>query len=89
MENDLLWPICQSCARPLIRKEDFGTNADGTRNEDYCSTCFSEGKFTRPDLTREEMISEVQEQISARTGMPRSRAEEISQSIVPTLKRWR
>ncbi|MDD1677715.1 MAG: zinc ribbon domain-containing protein [Methanomicrobiales archaeon] len=89
MESDLLWPICQSCARPLVREEDFGTNADGTRNEDYCITCYAEGKFTRRDLTLEEIVSEVVEQISHRTGMPRSRAEGVTRSIIPGLKRWR
>jgi hypothetical protein len=89
MEEDPLWPICQSCARPLIREEDYGTNADGSRNKEYCSTCFAMGAFTRPELTLEEMVGQVVEQIIARTGMPRSRAEEITRSILPFLKRWR
>jgi hypothetical protein len=89
MEEDALWPICQSCARPLIREDDYGTNADGTRNKEYCSTCFAEGAFTRPDITLEEMIDLVMGQIINRTGMPRSRAEEITRSVLPFLKRWR
>jgi hypothetical protein len=89
MEDDILWPICQSCGRPLFRDEDFGTNTDGTRNRDYCSNCYANSAFTRPNLTTEEMISEVEEQIVARTGMPRSRAEEITRSVIPFLKRWR
>jgi hypothetical protein len=89
MEDEPLWPICQSCARPLIREEDFGTNADGTRNRDYCITCYAKGAFTRPKLTREEMIGEVTEQILARTGMPRLRADEITRSMISFLKRWR
>jgi hypothetical protein len=37
----------------------------------------------------DEMIGEVVEQIVARTGMPRSRAEEITRSVIPMLERWR
>ena len=29
-------PFCQSCAMPLQRPEDLGTNADGSRSEEYC-----------------------------------------------------
>jgi hypothetical protein len=89
MERDPLWPICQSCARPLIHMEDFGTNTDGTRNDDYCSTCFRKGEFTQPDLTVEEMIQTVAEQISARIGMPHPRAEAIAREAIPALKRWK
>jgi hypothetical protein len=89
MEDDPLWPICQSCARPLIRKEDYGTNANGTENQRYCHSCCAGGAFTHPDLTLEEMIQQVVEQIAARTGMPRTRAEEITRSVLPYLERWR
>ncbi|MDD1673012.1 MAG: zinc ribbon domain-containing protein [Methanomicrobiales archaeon] len=89
MEEEFLWPLCQSCARPLIREKDFGTNADGTRNEDYCSLCYQKGAFTQPAMTQGEMIENVANQIILRTGMPRSSAEEIARSVIPTLKRWR
>jgi len=32
--------ICQSCAMPMNKEEDFGTNADGSKNEEYCTHCF-------------------------------------------------
>ena len=28
-------PICQSCVMPMEKPEDFGTEADGSRNEEY------------------------------------------------------
>ncbi len=31
--------FCQSCGMPLTRKENCGTNADGTVNYDYCQYC--------------------------------------------------
>ena len=89
MDVELLWPLCQSCARPLIWEKDFGTNADGTRNEDYCSLCYQHGAFTQPAITQGEMIENIANQIILRTGMPQSRAEEIARSVIPKLIRWR
>ena len=46
--------FCQSCGMPLTQ-EILGTNADGSKNEDYCMYCYKDGKFTQ-DCTMEEMI---------------------------------
>jgi hypothetical protein len=40
---------------PLIKDEDFETNADETKNNDYCAYCYAAGKFTQ-DVTMEGMI---------------------------------
>ena len=47
--------ICQRCGMNMRSAEDFGTNADGTRNEEYCLYCYQNGAFTR-DVTMEEML---------------------------------
>ena len=36
--------FCQSCGMPLTN-EILGTNADGSKNEDYCIYCYKDGKF--------------------------------------------
>ena len=36
--------FCQSCGMPLT-EEVLGTNADGSKNEDYCMYCYKDGKF--------------------------------------------
>ena len=36
--------ICQSCGMPIGSKDDFGTNADGSINEDYCKYCYVNGE---------------------------------------------
>ena len=46
--------FCQSCGMPLT-DEILGTNADGSKNEEYCIYCFKDGAFTG-DFTMEEMI---------------------------------
>ena len=46
--------FCQSCGMPLT-DEVLGTNADGSKNEDYCMYCYRDGKFLQ-ECTMEEMI---------------------------------
>ena len=46
--------FCQSCGMPLTT-DNKGTNADGSRNEDYCIYCYKDGRFTQ-DFTMEQMI---------------------------------
>ena len=36
--------FCQSCGMPLT-EDVLGTNADGSKNEDYCMYCYRDGKF--------------------------------------------
>ena len=39
--------FCGSCGMPMKNDpQGGGTNADGTRNPDYCSYCWADGKFT-------------------------------------------
>ena len=51
--------ICQSCGMPLYNEDDFGTNADNSKNEEYCVYCCQKGQFTDPDITMEEMITKI------------------------------
>ena len=46
--------FCQSCGMPLTN-EVLGTNADGSKNEEYCMYCYKDGKFLQ-DCTMDEMI---------------------------------
>jgi len=51
--------ICQSCVMPMEKPEDFGTEADGSRNEEYCRFCYRDGGFTDPDIIMEQMIKKI------------------------------
>ncbi|MCL1914945.1 MAG: zinc ribbon domain-containing protein [Eubacteriaceae bacterium] len=82
---------CQSCAMPLQGAEapGFGTNADGSENEDYCTYCYQEGKFTM-DCTMEEMIEFcVPHMASANPDMTEDGARAMMLEFFPTLLRWR
>lgn len=79
--------ICQSCGMPMVKDEDFGTNADGNKNQEYCQYCFQNGQFTKPDITKEQMI-EMMVGMSDKMGMTQEEAKKMADEVVPTLKRW-
>ncbi len=83
--------FCQSCGMPLS-EEILGTNADGSKNEDYCIYCYKDGAFTG-DFTMEEMAeycSMFVEEFNKNTGKNLT-ACEYKQELLkyyPMLKRW-
>jgi hypothetical protein len=81
---------CQSCGMPMsTTNAEYGTNADGSKNEDYCKYCFENGKFTQ-DCTMEEMIEFcVSHMASANSGMSEDNARKMMFELFPTLKRWK
>ncbi|MCD4821999.1 MAG: zinc ribbon domain-containing protein [Methanococcoides sp.] len=81
--------FCQSCGMPLGKDEDFGTNADGIKNDEYCLYCYQNGKFTQPDITLEEMIEQTSEAIDKEGVISLEEAKELSQQNIPKLKRWK
>ena len=72
---------------PMEKIEDFGTNADGSRNKDYCCFCFKNGDFTSPGLTLEQMINKLVG-FADKMGMTQAQAREMAQTVIPKLKRW-
>ena len=89
MENK----FCQSCGMPITSEEQFGRNADGSKNEEYCSYCYRDGAFTE-NCTMDEMIDhslqfldEVNKDMEHPSTKEEARAE--MQKLFPMLKRWR
>jgi len=64
-----------------------GTNADGTRSQEYCSYCYVGGQFVNPSMTIEEMRVLVTEKLQDK-GFPRLIAK-IFAGGLNRLKRWR
>lgn len=79
--------FCQSCGMPLTEESQLGTNADGSRNQDYCSYCWKEGAFTWPDATMEQMIDHCAPMM-AQSGFTEEEARQKMREWFPTLKRW-
>ena len=83
--------FCQSCGMPLT-DDVLGTNADGSKSEEYCIYCYKDGAFTR-DFTMEEMAdfcAQFVDEFNKNTGQSLTR-EEYKQQLLkyfPNLKRW-
>lgn len=81
-------PYCQSCAMPMRKPEDFGTDADGSRNDDYCCFCFQKGGFTWPDATLHQMTEKLAG-MSVQMGMSEEQGRSMAKKVLPKLKRWK
>lgn len=79
-------PFCQSCGMPMEKDEHFGTNAEGGKNEEYCTYCYQKGQFTEPDITMDEMIKKISQVMKQKS----TSAEDIERAskFLSTLKRW-
>lgn len=79
---------CQSCS--LKMNDDLlggGTEVDGSRSKLYCSRCFEDGQFTRPDFSMKEMQQLVKERMLA-AGVPNLVAV-MAIKAIPNLARWK
>jgi hypothetical protein len=81
------FPICQSCGMPMQNPDDFGTNADKSRNHEYCCYCWQMGDFTAK-MSLEDFIDKQVKIGVEKFGLSRDEARAIAQSTLPKLKRW-
>ncbi len=81
-------PFCQSCAMPMDAPEKFGTNADGSKCEEYCTHCYQSGAFAWPDATLDGMVDFCAGVMSKNTGMSEDEAKAQLGEFMPKLKRW-
>lgn len=80
--------ICQSCGMIIDDTEDYGTESDGSKSEEYCIHCYKKGKFTFNGEF--EDFLEKQIDISTRLlGVSPHEAEEEARRKLPTLNRWK
>ncbi len=73
---------------PLQKEEDFGTNADGSKSEEYCFHCFQNGKFLDEGITLEGKISK-NVKFAVQMGMSEDEARKLASEVLPKLKRWK
>lgn len=85
--------FCQSCGMPMPTDEVLGTNADGSKNEDYCIYCYQNGVFAQ-DCTMDEMIEHCLQFLDhfneeMEKPMTREEATAMMKAEFPKLKRWK
>ena len=79
--------ICQSCGMPIFKKEELGTNKDGSINDDYCKYCYKDGEFI-DKVTMNEYI-EMCSKYGSQAGMTNEEMKEYCTKLFPNLKRWK
>lgn len=89
MNETMNFPICQSCGMPMQQDDQFGKNADGTQNRDYCVYCCPNGPENM-EGTLEEMIA-LCAKIETQMGLhpDEETAKERLARYLPTLARWK
>lgn len=79
---------CQSCGMPMKKDEaGGGTNADNTKSIMFCSHCYQDGKFTKPDLDVNQMKTLVKVKL-VEMGFPKFLGGFFTMNI-PKLERWK
>lgn len=80
---------CQSCGMPLQNKrgDHRGSEKDKNKSEKYCSLCYENGKFKKPNMTLEEMKEFVDKTLTKEGWIKPLRWLAITQ--IPKLERWK
>ena len=73
---------------PLEKEDDFGTNANGSKSEEYCFHCFQNGNFLDEGITLQEKIDK-NVKFAVQIGMSESKARKMASEVLPKLKRWK
>ena len=91
-EIDMNQQWCQSCGMPMgYTDEHLGTNADGSKNPEYCDYCWQNGQFTAPNLTMEQMVELCVPYMvqNSEQDFTEASARQLMQEALPMLKRWK
>ena len=88
--NEMNQKFCQCCGMPMgDTNKLYGTNADGSKNEDYCKYCFENGKFTFKGTMKEMIEVCVPHMVAANPNINEKEARKIMFEWFSTLKRWK
>jgi hypothetical protein len=81
---------CQSCGMPLQTKKAGdcrGSEADGSKSEEWCNLCYENGAFIVPNCSLDEM-KEIVDTALKEKGSGRI-MRWLAQKQLPSLKRWK
>ena len=80
-------PRCQSCGLPLDEETDYGSEADGTQSEEYCTWCYLDGSFTGEE-SLDAFIEHSAPYMAYAAGITEGVAVSYLAVVGPTLGRW-
>lgn len=80
---------CQSCGMPLKQdKKGGGSEKDGTLSKMYCSSCYENGEFKKPNMSLEEMQKLVDDVLKNEMRFPKI-FRWLAVRQIPKLARWK
>ncbi len=80
---------CQSCGTPIDASfQNLGTEIDGSPASEYCMFCYKDGAFTKPTQTADEMVQSSIDFMTKEFNMSVEQASQMSNDVIPRLKRW-
>ena len=80
---------CQSCGMPMNQDiKGGGSEKDGTLSKMYCSSCYENGAFKKPDMTLQEMQKLVDDVLKNEMKFPKI-FRWLAVRQIPKLARWK
>lgn len=82
--------MCQSCAMPLEKASDFGTEKDGSASKEYCHFCYQNGEWVNPEMTIQDAVKQGHQAIDGMQANPVKKwfMKKGCEMMIPKLKRW-
>lgn len=87
MTQQLIESQCQSCGMPLANAEVYGTDIHGATVTDYCVYCYTNGEFTQPGFSVDDMVAFCVPFL-VEQGIEEPIAKGLLAESLPGLKRW-
>lgn len=82
--------LCQSCGMPMDKDpQGGGSNANKSKNNEYCSFCFQNGKFYDEGISLQDKIEKNIQIATTKFGIAEETARKQAESLLPSLKRWK
>ncbi len=73
----------------MSKPNHFGTELDGTKNQDFCCFCYKHGKFVDEGITLDEKADKLIKMGVKNFGMSQENAKKMAYDTLPKLKRWK
>ena len=83
-QNEKLYPWCQSCGKKFSSIIKYGTNKDSSNNYAFCKNCYAKGKFSNPNITKDEFLEHAKNEVSSKSWWSKI----ILMDRFNTLERW-
>ena len=79
--------FCQCCGMPLSEDGQISREPDGSFNEDYCTWCYTEGKFTYS--SKDALLDFLVDHMPNPEGLPDGERRRLYNNHLSQLNHWK